>query len=65
MVQLADGMLALDKQLSVARSLHHKTALHGQTDATDRQIDRPVYEPHGLTDEEMQLWRRRPSSDNE
>jgi hypothetical protein len=32
-----------------------KTALQRQTDATDRQIDRLVYELYGLTDDEIRI----------
>jgi hypothetical protein len=55
MVQLVEGMLGLQRQLAVASSEHQKTLLGRQIEATDRQIDRLVYELYGLTDEEVQL----------
>jgi hypothetical protein len=47
------GMLALHRQLAAARTATDKTALQRQIDATDRQIDRLVYELYGLTEEEI------------
>ena len=32
-----------------------QTAIHRQIDATDRQIDRLVYELYGLTDDEIKI----------
>jgi hypothetical protein len=47
-------MLALHKQLPEARTPHEKTALAGgQIEAKDGQIDAPVYELCGLTEEEI------------
>ena len=34
---------------------HEKTVLQRQIDATDREIDRLVYEQYGLTDHEMAI----------
>jgi hypothetical protein len=45
-------MLALHKQLAAATTGHEKT-LQRQIEATDRQIDRLVYELYGLTEEEV------------
>ena len=35
--------------------LHEKSLIHRQIDATDKQIDRLVYELYGLTDEEIRI----------
>jgi len=48
-------MLALHKQLAAARAPHDKTTLQSQILATDRQIDRLVYELYGLTEEEIKI----------
>jgi predicted nucleic acid-binding Zn-ribbon protein len=46
-------MLWLHKKLAEAKTDHDKTNLQRQIDATDRQIDRLVYELYELTDEEI------------
>lgn len=48
-------MLALHQQLALAKTPHDQTVLQGQITATDRQIDRLVYELYGLTVEEINL----------
>jgi len=45
--------LALHQQLAAAKTPTAKTTLQRQIDATDRQIDRLVYELYGLTEEEI------------
>jgi hypothetical protein len=55
MVELVERMLALHKQLAAAKTDHDKTALQRQIDATDRQIDRLVYELYGLTQDEIAI----------
>ena len=45
----------LYKQLGRAKTPTDKTAIQRQTDATDRQIDRLVYELYGLADEEIRI----------
>ena len=55
MVTFVDQMLKLHKQLSSAKTDHDKTVIQRQIDATDRQIDRLVYELYGLTEEEIQI----------
>jgi hypothetical protein len=55
MVALAQRMLDLHKQLSAASLPHSRDLLQRQIDATDRQIDRLVYELYGLSDEEIQI----------
>ncbi|MBI2843895.1 MAG: Eco57I restriction-modification methylase domain-containing protein [Armatimonadetes bacterium] len=52
-VQSVDWMLALHKQLAGAKSPPDKESLQHRIDATDRQIDRLVYELYGLTEEEI------------
>jgi type I restriction-modification system DNA methylase subunit len=54
-VDLVAQTLALHRQLAAAKTPHEKTALQNQIDATDRQIDRLVYELYGLTDEEIRI----------
>ncbi len=55
MVSLVDQMLSLNKQLARAKTDQEKTALQRQIDATDRQIDRLVYELYELTEEEIRI----------
>jgi hypothetical protein len=55
MVELVERMLTLHKQLAAAKTDHDKTALQRQIDATDRQIDRLVYELYGLTEGEIKI----------
>jgi len=53
MVTLVEKMLDLNKRLAAAKAPHEKEVLAGMIDATDRQIDRLVYELYGLTEEEI------------
>jgi len=55
MVQLVEQMLALHKQLPEAKTGHEQTMIQRQIDATDRQIDKLVYELYGLTEEEIAI----------
>ncbi len=48
-----DQILELHRQLAAARTSFEKTAFQKQIEATDKQIDRLVYELYGLTDEEI------------
>ena len=57
-VELTERMLKLQKQLSEVKVGHERMALQRQIDATDRQIDRLVYELYGLTEEEVQIVER-------
>ena len=52
-------MLALQKQLPEARTGHDQTHFQRQIDATDRQIDKLVYELYGLTEEEIAVVEER------
>jgi len=55
MVALVEQMLALHKQLAAAKTPDSKTFLQRQIEATDKQIDRLVYELYGLTEEEVRI----------
>jgi len=55
MVKLVDSMLALHKQLSAAKSAAQKDIIQRQIDATDREIDRLVYDLYGLTKDEIAI----------
>jgi type I restriction-modification system DNA methylase subunit len=55
MVKLVDSMLALHKQLSEAKSASQKEITQRQIDATDKEIDRLVYELYGLTEDEIKI----------
>ncbi len=55
MVKLVEQMLALNRQLAVARTPQGKIALERQIAATDAQIDLLVYELYGLTKDEIVL----------
>jgi len=55
MVQLVEQMLSLNKQLPEAKTGHEQTLLQRQIDATDKQIDKLVYELYELTPEEIKI----------
>jgi hypothetical protein len=55
MVSLVDRMLVLHKQLNEAKTTQDKTMIQREIDATDRQIDRLVYELYDLTEEEIRI----------
>ncbi len=55
MVQLVEQMLSLHKQLPDAKTGHEQTVLQRQIDATDKQIDKLVYELYDLTPEEIAI----------
>ncbi len=48
-------MFLLTRRLATAKTDHEKTALQRQIDATDKQIDKLVYELYGLTEEEIKV----------
>ena len=52
-VALVEQMLDLNRRLAEAKAAHEKEVLAGMIDATDRRIDRLVYELYGLTEEEI------------
>jgi hypothetical protein len=53
MVALVQSMLDLHKQLASAAGEHERTLLQRRIEATDRHIDRLVYELYDLTEEEI------------
>jgi hypothetical protein len=53
MVSLVVRMLDLHKKLASEGAPHVRTVLQRQIEATDREIDRLVYELYGLTAEEI------------
>jgi hypothetical protein len=55
MASLANSMLSLSKDFVAARSLAQKDIIQRQIDATDREIDRLVYDIYGLTADEIAL----------
>lgn len=55
MVALVERMLDLHKRVAAAKTPTDKTLLQRQIDATDREIDRLVYELYGLTEEEIAI----------
>jgi hypothetical protein len=55
MVALVEEMLALHRQLAAARTDHEQTNLKRQIDATDRRIDRLVYDLYNLTEDEIRI----------
>jgi hypothetical protein len=55
MVALVEQMLALHQRRAAARTPHEQSVLAAQIAATDRQIDRLVYELYGLSEEEIRI----------
>jgi len=55
MVSLVERMLDLHKRLAATKNPNDQTRLQSQIDATDREIDRLVYDLYGLTDEEIAI----------
>ena len=53
MVELVERMLSLHEKLAEAQIERERTVIQHQIDATDRQIDRLVYDLYDLTDEEI------------
>jgi len=47
--------LDLNKQLAESKNPQTKTVLQRQIEATDRQIDKLVYNLYDLTDEEIEI----------
>jgi hypothetical protein len=48
-------MLSLHKRVCAARTEHDKTLLQRQIAATDKEIDRLVYDLYGLSDDEIAM----------
>ncbi len=55
MVGLVERMLGLQQRLTGARIGRERTVIGHQIAATDREIDRLVYELYGLTEEEIKV----------
>ena len=55
MVELVQTILDLHRQLSSAGPEHERTLIARRIEATERQIDRLVYELYGLTEKEIGL----------
>ncbi len=55
MVALVEEMLALHQRLAAAKTDHEQTSLTRQIDATDRRIDRLVYDLYNLTEDEIRI----------
>ncbi len=55
MVAYVDTMLELNKKLPKLKTEHEKTVIQRQIDATDRKIDKLVYELYDLTEEEVKI----------
>jgi hypothetical protein len=55
MVGLVERMLTLHERLSEARIGRERTVIGHQIAATDRRIDRLVYDLYGLTEDEIQI----------
>ncbi len=45
----------MHKDLPAAKTAHGKTLLQRQIEATDKEIDKLVYELYGLTEEEIKI----------
>jgi hypothetical protein len=57
MVELAETMLKLHKDLPKAKAPHEQESLKRTIAATDKQIDAMVYELYGPTREETRQWK--------
>ena len=55
LVPLIDQMLTLQMRLTQTRTPEDRKMVERQIEATDRQIDKLVYELYGLTDEEIEI----------
>ena len=55
MVELVERMLELHERLAEAKIERERTVIGAQISATDRQIDRLVYELYGLADDEIRI----------
>ena len=53
MVALVEQMLELHKRLAACKSQSDRDLYQRQIDATDREIDKLVYELYGLTEDEI------------
>jgi len=55
LVKLVETMLSLHKDLAKEKTAHDKEVIQRQIYATDKQIDKLVYELYGLTEEEIRV----------
>jgi len=55
LASLVDSMLAMHKRMASAKSEAQRGAIQRQIDATDREIDRLVYDLYGLTKDEIAI----------
>ena len=55
MVDLVKQMLQLHKDIDIARTPQNKELIQRQIDATDKHIDKLVYELYGLTEDEIKI----------
>jgi hypothetical protein len=55
LTEQAAHQLATQRSIAAAKTAHELTVLARQVEATDREIDRLVYELYGLTDEEIRI----------
>jgi hypothetical protein len=53
--ELVEQMLKCCNRLGAVKTAHERTALQRQIEATDREIDRLVYELYGLTEKEIRI----------
>ena len=51
----AERMLDLHKRLPKASTAHEKELIQRRIDATDKEIDRLVYDLYGLTEKEIRI----------
>jgi hypothetical protein len=58
MVGLVEGMLEMHKDLAETKTEHEREVIQRQIDATDKEIDKLVYELYGLTEEEIGIVER-------
>ncbi|ADZ10368.1 Type II site-specific deoxyribonuclease [Methanobacterium lacus] len=54
-VTMVEKMLQLHKDIDIARTPQSKELIQRQIDATDKQIDKLVYELYGLTEDEIKI----------
>ena len=54
-VALVDQMLELHQRLAAAASEHDRALYQRQSEATDQEIDRLVYNLYGLSDDEIKI----------
>jgi len=52
---LVESMITVQKQRAEAKTGHEQTLLQRRIDATDKQIDKLVYELYGLTEDEIKI----------